>query len=86
MATSINAKDDRMAPKKKHLIEAAPFGCLDQMLSTIVWGRVWGGFVPPAKNHGVWGQHPPAKFFRKNEKKSIFFFSSTLLTVPYFST
>ena len=28
------AKDDRTAPKKKHLIEAAPFGRFDQMPST----------------------------------------------------
>ena len=23
--------------------------------------QVWGGFPPPAKNRGVWGQRPPAK-------------------------
>ena len=44
-----NAKDDRAGPKKKHLIEAAPFGRLDQMLRTTVWGEVWGSFAPPAK-------------------------------------
>ena len=45
-----------VAPKKKHLIEAAPFGHLDQMLRTTVQG----------------GQRPPAKteFFFENKIKS----------------
>ena len=30
-----NAKDGRTSPSKKHLIEAVPFGRLDQMLRTI---------------------------------------------------
>ena len=34
--------------KTKHLIEAAPFGRLDQMLRTTIRG-VWAGFAPPAK-------------------------------------
>ena len=49
------------APKKKHLIEAAPFGRLDQMLSTVVQGRGVRGLCPLAKNRGSGGQRPPAK-------------------------
>ena len=49
------------AEKKKHLIEAAPFGHLDQMLITIVYGGVWGGFAPLSRNLGSGGQRPPPK-------------------------
>ena len=35
--------------KKKHLIEAALFGRLDQMLRRAVQGGVWGT-MPPSKN------------------------------------
>ena len=60
--------------KKKHLIEAAPFGRLDQMLSTAVQGGLWEGFAPPARNQGVWGAAPPSQIenflkFRKFSKK-----------------
>ena len=68
--------------KKKHLIEAAPFGCLDQMLRMAVQGRVLGGLCPPSQKLGGSGGHrPPAKiekiaFFstksRKIEKKINF--------------
>ena len=57
---SLAARVSSAAPKK-HLIEAAPFGRLDQMLRTIVSGGVWGGFAPPAKIRGVWGAEPPSK-------------------------
>ena len=43
------------APKKKHLIKAAPFGRLDQMLSTIVWG----GLCPPSQKSGGLGGNAP---------------------------
>ena len=36
--------------KKRHLIEAAPFGRLDQMLRTAVQSGVWRGFASGAKN------------------------------------
>ena len=49
-----------VAPKKKHLIEAATFGRLDQMLSTIVYGGVWGFVSPPAR--GLGGSAPQPKF------------------------
>ena len=55
------------APKKKHLIEAAPFGRLDQMLRTTVQGGwVWGGKVlgcsgPQPKTEGSGGQRPPSQ-------------------------
>ena len=46
-----NAKDDRTAPKQKHLIEAAPFGRREQMRRTTVpGGQGSGGFAPPAKH------------------------------------
>ena len=57
------------ADKKKHLIEAAPVGRLDQMLRTIIQGGVWGGFGPPAKNRGVWGAaRPKPKHFVNFQK------------------
>ena len=42
-----NSQDNRTALKKKHLIEVAPFGRLDQMLRTTVQGG-WGsvGVLP----------------------------------------
>ena len=43
------------AEKKNNLIEAAPFGHLDQMLSTIILGRA----LPPQPK--TRGQRPPAK-------------------------
>ena len=43
-------------PKKKHLIEAAPFGRLDQMLRT-------GRCPPQLKIGGSGGQCPPGKIF-----------------------
>ena len=42
------------AEKKKHLIEAAPFGRLDQMLSKC--DRLGGDQSPPAKNRAVWAK------------------------------
>ena len=47
--------------RKKHLIEAAPFGCLDQMLKTAVQSSqrgVWQGHSQKAKYWGVRGQRP----------------------------
>ena len=41
------------AEKKHHLIQAAPFGCLDQMLSTIICGQESGGLCPPL-NDRTW--------------------------------
>ena len=81
------------AEKKNHLIEAAPFGRLDQMLSTIVSGGFWGDFALPAKSWGVWAlggsapQPKPKKYeniLKKFQGKKRF--PGTLLTVPYFST
>ena len=48
--------------KKNHLIEAAPFGRLDQMWRTTVLGGGLGGLCPPAKNRAP------------QPKISIFFF------------
>ena len=50
------------APKKKHLIEEASFGRLDQMLRTTDWGGGSGGAAPPQPKTGEsGGQRPPAK-------------------------
>ena len=50
------------APKKKHLIEAAPFGRLDQMLWTTVEGAEGpGGLCPSSQNRGFWGAAPPSQ-------------------------
>ena len=46
---------------KKHLIKVAPFGRLDQMLQTTVYGGDLGGTLPPPPKSGVsGGQCPPA--------------------------
>ena len=66
------------AEKKKHLIEAAPFGRLNQMagliLRTTVQGRS-GGLSPPSqKSGGLGGSAPQPKpiFFAKlNLEKEI---------------
>ena len=53
MARSSAARVSSAVAKKKHLIEVAPFGRLDQMLRTTVKGEAggakggWGGFAPP---------------------------------------
>ena len=45
--------------KKMHLIEAAPFGRLDQMLRMAEQKGTCGVLCPPAKNRRVWGaEHP----------------------------
>ena len=44
--------DRQRRGKKKHLIEAAPFGRLDQMLRMAVQGRVLGGLCRPIKYQG----------------------------------
>ena len=71
--------DRQRRRKKKHLIEAAPFGHLDQMLR-MGCSREWsGGALPPQpKTWGSGEQRPPAKicflvkFFSKNfEQKKI---------------
>ena len=60
------------AEQKTHLIEAAPFGCLDQMLRTTVWGVcVWGGKASPAKNWGVWGAAPPSQNWKKRKTRNL---------------
>ena len=48
------------APKKFHLVEAALFGRLDQMLSTVLLGG-WRGKAPPAQNRGFLGVAPPSQ-------------------------
>ena len=54
--------DRQRRRKKKHLIEAAPFGRLDQLLWTAVQGGGLGQFwPPPAKTEESGGQCPPAK-------------------------
>ena len=52
--------------KKKHLIEAAPFGGLDQMLRTTVQGR--GLFPSQTKNQEVLGAAPPSQNRKKFRK------------------
>ena len=48
--------------EKKHLIEAAQFGRLDQMLRTTVQGWVRGGLWPPSqKPGGLGGAAPPSQ-------------------------
>ena len=55
--------------EKNHLIEAAPFGRLDQMLSTIVLGGVCKALPPSQKLEGLRGSASQPKF-EKNSKKS----------------
>ena len=50
--------------KKMHLIDAVPFGRIDQMLRTTDQGRVWGGFAPHLKMGGPGGT-PPSSQNRK---------------------
>ena len=56
-----NAKDDRTAPKKKHLIEAALFGRLDQKLRTIVQGTLPKKTAWVRELEGIWEPKTPAK-------------------------
>ena len=46
--------------EKKHLMEAAPFGRLDQMLWTTVYGEGSGGLCPLAQKLGGQGDSPPS--------------------------
>ena len=69
----VSGTDNRL-----HLIEAAPFGCLDQMLRTIVQGGLLEGFAPPADNRGGCPRPKTEKnwnyldFFRKKFEKIHF--------------
>ena len=66
-----NAKDDGTASKRKTLIEAAPFGRLDQMLRTTVQGRVSGGFAPQLKTDSPGFSKTKPNERKKNENKII---------------
>ena len=57
--------------RKRHLIEAAPFGRLNQMQRRSFKGRVLGGFAPPAKSREVWGAAPPSPNRRKKVNKNF---------------
>ena len=54
--------------KKNHVIEAAPFGRLDQMLQTTFPGGSGRALPPQPKTGESGGQRPPAKNFRKKTK------------------
>ena len=74
MAFGGRSADRQQRRRKKHLIEAAPFGRLDQMLRTTVQGRVWGRFAPPSQKPGGLGCSAPQPkfiFFRKKLNKKI---------------
>ena len=58
--------------KKKRLIEAAPFGRLDQMLRTAVQGYGLGGLCPPSQKPGGLSQN------RKNMSRKKHNFWATL--------
>ena len=59
--------------EKRHLIEAAPFGRLDQMLRTTVQGGRSGEALPPQpKNERSGGQRPPTKTERLNYQQTVF--------------
>ena len=71
VALGVRSEDRQRRRNKKHLIEAAPFGLLEQMLRTISFQ---GGALAPQQNPGgSGGQRPPVKTFEKNESKKIFF-------------
>ena len=66
MSSTIDARIVNSAEKKFiNLIEAAPFGRLDQMLSLINkddrLGGSGGALAPQPKTGGSWGQRPAAK-------------------------